>query len=173
MGDWIKRSETRPEEIATREEIMMALASVDNILIKLQYTEGYIETVLNNIEMDSAAMRNFGLGSAVYVEECSCPTGYTGLSCEVSFKKFQFLFFKFSFLLYRVVLLAIQDTDLALGLVNVTKIPKFVHLVHLETHLEESAVRHAHVLLQTQAISKSHLADKKYCRKKGNFKIFN
>lgn len=33
--------------------------------------------------MDSAGIRNVGLGNASYVEECQCPAGYSGLSCEV------------------------------------------------------------------------------------------
>lgn len=84
VGEWVKRVENAPELPATREEIMMALASVDNILIKLQYNSGgIVDTTLSNIEMDSAAVRNTGLGRAAYVEECRCPVGYTGLSCEV------------------------------------------------------------------------------------------
>lgn len=68
---------------ATREEIMMTLASVDAILIKLQYVDGGERNVeLVDVSMDSAAIRDFGLGSASLVEQCSCPEGYSGLSCE-------------------------------------------------------------------------------------------
>lgn len=81
-GEWVKRSETEPETPATREEIMMTLASVDNILIRLQYVDSHLDTSLSNIEMDSAAAPNSGLGPATFVEECRCPVGYTGLSCE-------------------------------------------------------------------------------------------
>lgn len=62
---------------------MMTLASVDNILIRLQYVDQHLDTSLSNIEMDSAAAPNSGLGPASFVEECRCPVGYTGLSCEV------------------------------------------------------------------------------------------
>lgn len=84
-GEWVKRSETAAESPATREEIMMTLAAVDNILIRLQYVNGHLDTTLSNIEMDSAAAPNSGLGLANLVEECKCPVGYAGLSCEVSF----------------------------------------------------------------------------------------
>ena len=68
---------------ATREEIMMVLANVENILIKLQYIDnGERNVELVHVSLDSAALRDFGLGSASLVEECRCPTGYTGLSCE-------------------------------------------------------------------------------------------
>lgn len=68
---------------ASREEIMMALANVENLLIRLQYIDQVQREVeLLNIVMDSAAIRDQGLGSASLVEECRCPVGYSGLSCE-------------------------------------------------------------------------------------------
>ncbi|XP_074025385.1 basement membrane-specific heparan sulfate proteoglycan core protein isoform X7 [Leptinotarsa decemlineata] len=77
-GEWTRGSQI----IATREEIMMVLEDIDNILIKVQYNEGTLNTTLFNIEMDSAGLDNAGLGPASYVEDCSCPAGYTGSSCE-------------------------------------------------------------------------------------------
>ncbi|XP_030079844.1 basement membrane-specific heparan sulfate proteoglycan core protein isoform X5 [Drosophila hydei] len=78
-GNWQKPDGRK----ATREEIMMILANVDNILIRL----GYIDTVareveLTNIAMDSAGSSDQGLGSASLVEKCNCPPGYIGDSCE-------------------------------------------------------------------------------------------
>lgn len=78
-GNWQK-----PDgRFATREEIMMILANVDNILIRLGYidaTEREVE--LTNIVMDSAGLQDQGLGSASLVEQCTCPVGYVGDSCE-------------------------------------------------------------------------------------------
>lgn len=68
---------------ASREEIMMTLANVQNLLIKLQYIDQVQREVeILNIVMDSAAITDLGLGSASLVEQCRCPNGYTGLSCE-------------------------------------------------------------------------------------------
>lgn len=68
---------------ASRQELMMALVNVENILIRMQYTNHtQLEVELLNILMDSSATQNRGLGSAVLVEECRCPIGYSGLSCE-------------------------------------------------------------------------------------------
>lgn len=78
-GQWYT-PEGRP---AGREEIMMTLANVQNVLIRLQYIDTVQREVeLLNIIMDSAAVSDLGLGSASLVEECRCPTGYSGLSCE-------------------------------------------------------------------------------------------
>ncbi|XP_017768750.1 PREDICTED: basement membrane-specific heparan sulfate proteoglycan core protein-like isoform X5 [Nicrophorus vespilloides] len=82
VGEWIKKSDTAPESLATREEIMMALASVDNILIKVKYSYGHFDTTLENIIMDSAGIIDNRIGQASFVEQCRCPTGYSGLSCE-------------------------------------------------------------------------------------------
>ncbi|XP_068154728.1 basement membrane-specific heparan sulfate proteoglycan core protein [Drosophila tropicalis] len=68
---------------ATREEIMMILANVDNILIRLGYLDSVEREVeLVNISLDSAGTSDQGLGSASLVEKCNCPPGYIGDSCE-------------------------------------------------------------------------------------------
>lgn len=78
-GNWYKPDGRR----ATREEIMMVLVNVDNILIRLSYIEATEREVeLKNIAMDSAGVHDMGLGSASLVEQCSCPAGYMGDSCE-------------------------------------------------------------------------------------------
>ncbi|XP_032309278.1 basement membrane-specific heparan sulfate proteoglycan core protein isoform X10 [Drosophila ananassae] len=78
-GGWQKPDGRR----ATREEIMMVLANVDNILIRLGYLDSTAREVeLINIVLDSAGTADKGLGSVALVEKCSCPPGYVGDSCE-------------------------------------------------------------------------------------------
>lgn len=80
-GHWF----TKEGRSASRQEIMFALGNVEHILIKLQYINAIQrQTELLHVAMDSAGANDLGLGSATLVEECNCPTGYTGLSCEVS-----------------------------------------------------------------------------------------
>lgn len=75
-GQW-KSADGRP---VSREEIMMTLANVENVLIRLQYIDTVQREVeLLNIAMDSADTSDRGLGSASLVEECSCPSGYSGI----------------------------------------------------------------------------------------------
>ncbi|XP_073829721.1 terribly reduced optic lobes isoform X13 [Musca autumnalis] len=78
-GGW-----TKPDgRLATREEIMMILSNVDNVLVRLGYIEATEREVeLTNIMMTSAGPHDQGLGPATLVEKCSCPVGYTGDSCE-------------------------------------------------------------------------------------------
>ncbi|XP_044579347.1 basement membrane-specific heparan sulfate proteoglycan core protein isoform X6 [Cotesia glomerata] len=81
-GEWYKVTDGY-ERLATREDIMMTLANVENILIKAKYDDSpQLDISITEIVMDTADSRNTGLGSASYVEECSCPTGYSGYSCE-------------------------------------------------------------------------------------------
>ncbi|XP_046397627.1 basement membrane-specific heparan sulfate proteoglycan core protein-like isoform X3 [Ischnura elegans] len=91
-GEWYKWIAARPGgdiperpdgELASREEIMMALANVDYLLIRAMYDNGnHLDTTISNIAMDTADAANVGLGVANYVEECRCPPAYYGLSCE-------------------------------------------------------------------------------------------
>jgi hypothetical protein len=39
--------------------------------------------------MDTAIEQNYNLGQAVLVEECRCPPGYIGLSCDVKHNHIQ------------------------------------------------------------------------------------
>ncbi|CAB3365825.1 Hypothetical predicted protein [Cloeon dipterum] len=91
QGEWYKITRGRPggdipadsSELASRAEIMMVLASMDNILLKIQHFDSsQIDTSIYNFKMDSAGNTNIGQGQASFVEECRCPRGYTGLSCE-------------------------------------------------------------------------------------------
>uniref|UniRef100_A0A182W103 Basement membrane-specific heparan sulfate proteoglycan core protein n=1 Tax=Anopheles minimus TaxID=112268 RepID=A0A182W103_9DIPT len=78
-GNWVRTDRTQ----ATREDIMMVLANIESILIRMQYVDGIERNIeLVNVMMDSAAHDDRGLGSASLVEECRCPHGYRGLSCE-------------------------------------------------------------------------------------------
>lgn len=72
--------------VVSREEIMMTLANVQNVLIRLQYIDAVQREVeLLHIEMDSATADDQGLGSASLVEECRCPAGYSGILANAFF----------------------------------------------------------------------------------------
>ncbi len=45
--------------------------------------DGSIDTTISALRVDTADSRDLGLGRAVYVEQCRCPMGYTGISCQV------------------------------------------------------------------------------------------
>uniref|UniRef100_A0ABL0EJV2 Basement membrane-specific heparan sulfate proteoglycan core protein n=1 Tax=Rhodnius prolixus TaxID=13249 RepID=A0ABL0EJV2_RHOPR len=78
-GEW-----TSPQtgQRATREEIMMVLEDVENILIKVQYFWGPGHFVnIHDITVESAGVA-VDTEKAALVEHCTCPEGYTGLSCE-------------------------------------------------------------------------------------------
>ena len=80
-NEWRKASPQGP--YATREELLMCLSDVQQILIRAQYTAYPVEVTITQLQLESASPRNDGLGQASYVEQCICPQGYTGLSCEV------------------------------------------------------------------------------------------
>ncbi|KAM5132244.1 basement membrane-specific heparan sulfate proteoglycan core protein [Mantella aurantiaca] len=67
---------------ATREHLLMALADIDVLMIRASYAERMVESRISNIYMDIAVPHTTGLAQAVEVEDCACPIGYTGPSCQ-------------------------------------------------------------------------------------------
>uniref|UniRef100_A0A8C0JBQ8 Heparan sulfate proteoglycan 2 n=1 Tax=Chelonoidis abingdonii TaxID=106734 RepID=A0A8C0JBQ8_CHEAB len=67
---------------ATREHLLMALADIDLFMIRASYMDRPAESRLSNIHMDVAVPHATGLERAVEVEECTCPPGYRGPSCQ-------------------------------------------------------------------------------------------
>lgn len=75
----------RPDgQPATREHLMMALADLDEILIRATYASSTAWAAIAALSMDTAVPPRPGLPPAPEVEECRCPPGYRGLSCQVS-----------------------------------------------------------------------------------------
>ncbi|CAG9782356.1 unnamed protein product [Diatraea saccharalis] len=65
---------------ATREDIMMALDDIEMILLRASVNNAGVN--ITDFVMESARHINMGLGVASLVEECTCPPGYEGLSCQ-------------------------------------------------------------------------------------------
>ncbi|XP_044524651.1 basement membrane-specific heparan sulfate proteoglycan core protein [Gracilinanus agilis] len=74
-----RRADGQP---ATREHLLMALANIDVIMIRASYAESQVESRLSGLHMDVAVPQVTGLEQAVEVEQCVCPPGYRGPSCQ-------------------------------------------------------------------------------------------
>ncbi|XP_043301913.1 basement membrane-specific heparan sulfate proteoglycan core protein isoform X5 [Cervus canadensis] len=74
-----KRPDGQP---ATREHLLMALADVDTLLIQASYTQRPAESRVSGISMDVAVPEDTGQDPALEVEQCACPPGYRGPSCQ-------------------------------------------------------------------------------------------
>ena len=53
------------------------------MLIRATYADKMASIALRNLNMDTAVPENTGQEVARMVENCQCPEGYTGTSCEV------------------------------------------------------------------------------------------
>ncbi|CDQ73005.1 unnamed protein product [Oncorhynchus mykiss] len=60
----------------------MALADTTVFMIRATYADNMAETSLSDIQMDIAVPRSTGNEHALEVEECACPQGYKGPSCQ-------------------------------------------------------------------------------------------
>uniref|UniRef100_A0A158R3R0 Basement membrane proteoglycan n=1 Tax=Syphacia muris TaxID=451379 RepID=A0A158R3R0_9BILA len=67
--------------LATRESLMMVLSDLSSILIKLTYSSDSTSSSLVFVSMEYAQSEYNGNEMAL-VEECQCPEGYIGTSCE-------------------------------------------------------------------------------------------
>lgn len=63
-------------------DFMRALSNIDDFIIRATYHTVTISSAIIDLQMDTAVPRNTGQGQALYVEECQCPAGYMGSSCE-------------------------------------------------------------------------------------------
>uniref|UniRef100_A0A3B5MAA9 Uncharacterized protein n=1 Tax=Xiphophorus couchianus TaxID=32473 RepID=A0A3B5MAA9_9TELE len=75
-----RRSDGQP---CTREHLLMALADVSLFMIRATYVDSMVETSISDIKMDIAVPHVTGSERALEVEECACPVGYRGASCQV------------------------------------------------------------------------------------------
>ncbi|KAI6230502.1 hypothetical protein M3Y99_01050000 [Aphelenchoides fujianensis] len=66
---------------SSREDLLMALADVDEVLVKSSCVENTQSSSLTSVSLDYA--EPYGSGElALDVEQCRCPEGYVGPSCE-------------------------------------------------------------------------------------------
>uniref|UniRef100_A0A8D3EB01 Heparan sulfate proteoglycan 2 n=1 Tax=Scophthalmus maximus TaxID=52904 RepID=A0A8D3EB01_SCOMX len=74
---------SRPDGMpATREHLMMVLADLDDVLIRASYSTEMRSSSISEINMEVAVPNYSGLAQALEVEQCRCPPGYQGLSCQ-------------------------------------------------------------------------------------------
>ncbi|KAK6966083.1 basement membrane-specific heparan sulfate proteoglycan core protein, partial [Biomphalaria glabrata] len=64
----------------SRETFLTVLADISAILIRATYYNAMQSVTLGNLRMDIAGPN--GRVAAPEVERCSCPEGYSGLSCQ-------------------------------------------------------------------------------------------
>lgn len=63
--------------------LLFSLDNIEMILLRTDLNNAGVN--ITDFVMESAQHINVGLGAASLVEECTCPTGHEGLSCQVKF----------------------------------------------------------------------------------------
>ncbi|VDP08630.1 unnamed protein product, partial [Soboliphyme baturini] len=76
---YFEREDGQP---ATREHLLMALADLDSLMIRASHCYGQRESSLGDVSLTIAVDRDTQQERAWEVEQCQCPPGYQGLSCE-------------------------------------------------------------------------------------------
>ncbi|XP_054159296.1 basement membrane-specific heparan sulfate proteoglycan core protein-like isoform X2 [Oppia nitens] len=83
-GFWQKIDSNRYKAsvLATREDFLLVLSNIEDFLIRATFHPFMKQTLIADLSLDIAVPQNTGLLMAIEVEQCVCPPGYTGLSCE-------------------------------------------------------------------------------------------
>lgn len=75
----------RPDgQPATREHLLMALADLDELLVRATFSSVPLAASISGVSLEVAQPGHSRGPPALEVEECRCPPGYVGLSCQVS-----------------------------------------------------------------------------------------
>ncbi|XP_070560394.1 uncharacterized protein [Ptychodera flava] len=83
--NWLReggRGDIAVREPAKRSDLMTVLADIDTFLIRASYISSMTYSSISDISLDVAVPQPTGQRRAVLVEDCQCPSGYSGLSCE-------------------------------------------------------------------------------------------
>lgn len=67
----------------SRETFLAALANIEAILVRATYHTVMMSSSIRDLTMDTAVPYNTGQEVASLLEDCTCPPGYAGLSCQV------------------------------------------------------------------------------------------
>lgn len=67
----------------TRSDFLSTLSNIESILIRATVKEFSSRSSISDVELDTAVAQNTGQGLAEGLEQCRCPIGYRGTSCEV------------------------------------------------------------------------------------------
>lgn len=67
-----------------RQQILQIISNIDDILIKASYDSIILESSIMDIELESGRITDSHLNRkrSAFVEQCACPQGYSGTSCE-------------------------------------------------------------------------------------------
>ncbi|XP_071964129.1 laminin subunit alpha-1-like [Antedon mediterranea] len=71
------------EELVSRSELMEVFNEIEAILVRVSYSDKAMVVSVSEIELDIGESRRGQSGvGALSIEQCMCPPGYEGLSCE-------------------------------------------------------------------------------------------
>lgn len=80
IGNKLRRNEYRGEHVS-RVQFLSVLRSIESMMLRGTFHADQVESILIRVTLKSSRENENEIGSNL-VEQCKCPIGYTGLSCE-------------------------------------------------------------------------------------------
>lgn len=68
---------------ASRWDMLRVLSKIESILIRASYASQTTLVFIGDVSMDTAVSQPLSSVRATHVENCRCPPGFRGMSCEV------------------------------------------------------------------------------------------
>lgn len=83
LFDSFKENSVKTIEDVSRDNILTVLQNIEEIFIKASYNSIILDSSIVDIKLESGIVsNNFHKSRSAYIEQCVCPPGYTGTSCE-------------------------------------------------------------------------------------------
>ena len=80
---WRRLDHVAGQRPASRADILKILSNVEAILVRASYSSQMRTTYISDVSLDTAVPQYTGQGLVTEVENCRCPPGYQGTSCEL------------------------------------------------------------------------------------------
>jgi len=80
---WRRLDQVAGQRVASRADMLTVLSDVEAILVRASHSPQTRNTYISDVSLDTAVPQYTEQGLVTEVENCHCPPGYRGTSCEV------------------------------------------------------------------------------------------
>jgi hypothetical protein len=82
---WRRLDQVAGQKVASRADLLTVLSDVQAILVRASLSSQTRSSHISDVSLDTAVPQYTEQGLVTEVENCHCPPGYRGTSCEVSY----------------------------------------------------------------------------------------
>jgi hypothetical protein len=80
---WRRLDQVAGQKVASRADLLTVFSDIEAILVRASHSSQMRSTYISDVSLDTAVPQYTEQGLVTEVENCHCPPGYRGTSCEV------------------------------------------------------------------------------------------